>query len=1079
MHYVERWTQGAVLTALAVLAAAFGAGAARSDAPLPDWTVPPVGLMVDSVEAGGAAERAGLRRGDVLLRWSRVAAPVAAAADTRGELRTPFDLDDVEVEQAPLGTITLAFERDGRPLSVDLGPGSEWRLVARAQLQGADLVSYERGREQLDTGALEGASATWAELARVTTDAWLAAWLIVRVQMLWSEAERWPEGLDLGPSLARLPLDEKPRIAAAVAEARAVELMGRSLWDESHAAFLEAAGHWQRAGAGSLRLAAAGCAHGQMLRFAGRHAPSREQFERAIATYRGEAPRSARLVESLARLAVVSPVERGDELAREALALGERVAPESVALLSAAWARARTSLFRGALDEAERFYRRAAGLAEKLVPRTPGHAMAVLNVAVARAWLGDYAAAQDSLRHARALSHEGPGAGASILARLRLTEAYVASHLGDLESARRANAEALAEAERDDPQGHALVEALIDRGQLPLDANDVEAADHAVLRALRLADKLPQDALAGDLQRTRGRVALARGDHAAAREALERAWDVHRVTMPGTMREALAIFYLARLERAAGQRQRALELHALAVRTIDSARERTGLSGSYFTAGYADLYADLVDALVEAGRSDEAFAVLERSRARALLSQLSERELQDDGALPPELARERRAVEREYARERAELMQGVAELPTAEADARQARARELERRLDDVEERVRRADPRLAALQYPRALDEAAVSAALDPGTLLLAYSVGERATVVFALAGGETALAARRLPVGRDELRQRVDAFRALLGQPPGDAQRAREIEIQARELFELLLRPMSERLAGARRVLVSPDAALLALPFAALRDGERWLVESLPLHSVASGSVYAQLRAPAGAPPRDASVTVFADPRYGRRQAAALRLRGSGARERALELEPLPSTRVEARAIARAYRGRSALFLGADASEARLRVTAGSAQLLHFACHAFADERSPMHSALVLSAPARRAADEDDAADDGLMEAWEITRHLRLRADLVTLSACQSALGAELAGEGLFGLTRAFLHAGARSVVGSLWAVADESTAELMKVFYRDLRRGASKDEALRNAQAALLRGRWRDPFHWAAFQLHGARI
>jgi CHAT domain-containing protein len=103
-------------------------------------------------------------------------------------------------------------------------------------------------------------------------------------------------------------------------------------------------------------------------------------------------------------------------------------------------------------------------------------------------------------------------------------------------------------------------------------------------------------------------------------------------------------------------------------------------------------------------------------------------------------------------------------------------------------------------------------------------------------------------------------------------------------------------------------------------------------------------------------------------------------------------------------------------------------------------------------------------------------VLERVRLHADLVTLSACETGFGQELGGEGLGSLTRAFLYAGAGSVVASLWSVADESTAELMTAFYRELRAGTPKDEALRRAQAGLLRGRHRHPFHWAAFQLHG---
>src|SRR6185436_8614007 len=113
----------------------------------------------------------------------------------------------------------------------------------------------------------------------------------------------------------------------------------------------------------------------------------------------------------------------------------------------------------------------------------------------------------------------------------------------------------------------------------------------------------------------------------------------------------------------------------------------------------------------------------------------------------------------------------------------------------------------------------------------------------------------------------------------------------------------------------------------------------------------------------------------------------------------------------------------------------------------------------------------------DNGLLQAWEIFESMRLAADLVTLSACDSGLGKEMGSEGLIGLTRAFQFAGARSVLASLWSVSDLSTADLMKRFYGHLRAGRTKDEALQAAQIALIRSReFSHPYHWAAFQLVG---
>ncbi len=183
-------------------------------------------------------------------------------------------------------------------------------------------------------------------------------------------------------------------------------------------------------------------------------------------------------------------------------------------------------------------------------------------------------------------------------------------------------------------------------------------------------------------------------------------------------------------------------------------------------------------------------------------------------------------------------------------------------------------------------------------------------------------------------------------------------------------------------------------------------------------------------------------------------------------------------AEAIGRLWGDGARVFLAEAATEERLKAEAGGVSVLHVAAHGCLDERFPLNSGLALSAPDPPAA----GGDNGLLQAWEIFEGLRLAADLVVLSACDSALGRELAGEGLLGLTRAFHYAGARSVVASLWQVPDQATAELMVRFHRHLRAGADRAEALRAAQAELSAGAAgpaaRPPYYWAGFQLFGDR-
>ena len=189
--------------------------------------------------------------------------------------------------------------------------------------------------------------------------------------------------------------------------------------------------------------------------------------------------------------------------------------------------------------------------------------------------------------------------------------------------------------------------------------------------------------------------------------------------------------------------------------------------------------------------------------------------------------------------------------------------------------------------------------------------------------------------------------------------------------------------------------------------------------------------------------------------------------------KFEPLPLSRQEVEEIASLYAPRSEAYVGAQATEERARSIGKDVSIIHYACHAYVNERFPLDSALVFTIPDKPAPGQDN----GLLQAWEIFEKVRINADLVTLSACDSGLGREMGGEGLIGLTRAFQYAGARTVLASLWKVEDASTAELMKRFYGYLKAGRTKDEALRLAQIDLIHSAdYPQPRDWAAFELMG---
>jgi len=190
--------------------------------------------------------------------------------------------------------------------------------------------------------------------------------------------------------------------------------------------------------------------------------------------------------------------------------------------------------------------------------------------------------------------------------------------------------------------------------------------------------------------------------------------------------------------------------------------------------------------------------------------------------------------------------------------------------------------------------------------------------------------------------------------------------------------------------------------------------------------------------------------------------------------QLQRLPATAYEARSIVELVEpGQSLLALGFEANlESLHQANLGDYRIVHFATHGLIDSRYPALSALAFS-----QFDEDGKPVDGFLRLHDIYK-LDLNADLVTMSACSTALGREISGEGLTGLTQGLMHSGSRSVLASLWQVPDRATAELMKRFYQNLLNKNQKPaEALRNAQLDLSsQARWSSPYFWSAFVLQG---
>lgn len=375
---------------------------------------------------------------------------------------------------------------------------------------------------------------------------------------------------------------------------------------------------------------------------------------------------------------------------------------------------------------------------------------------------------------------------------------------------------------------------------------------------------------------------------------------------------------------------------------------------------------------------------------------------------------------------------------------------------------------------YPEPLSLTEARQQLDPGSALLTYSIGPEKTLLFALAASEAGPSGWKvysLAVGADELREKVTDFRDLVIDNRSDSE---EISEQGQDLYELLVRPAEPLLASAKRVLISADGPLNLLPFSALTRDGKFLAEWKPIHLELSATTYAEIKKKRR-PEADRSIgklVAFGDPQYSRLKLQNVQVADPPTRDAVRRgLVPLPSTREEVESLATLFPV-TRVYLGAEVTEKAVREAVVGASWIHFAVHGLLNEGSPLNSALVLSPPENPTTEKDN----GLLQAWEVMDDLPLNAELVTLSACDTALGKEAGGEGLLGLTWAFQNAGARSVLASLWGISDRSTAGFMKGFYTALRDGKSKDEALQAAQVAQIHSAKPQPFYWAAFQLYG---
>lgn len=512
---------------------------------------------------------------------------------------------------------------------------------------------------------------------------------------------------------------------------------------------------------------------------------------------------------------------------------------------------------------------------------------------------------------------------------------------------------------------------------------------------------------------------------------------IHAIAADG-IQQALAQHALARAERDSGNTTAAIAAYRAAIDGLERHRAQVGGSDEIrarWAAQFQDFYQELLWLLARDARSGSDHAPI------------------DTGAATPGKA-----------------------APVVELEARY-REQSLLQLLGASE----------AALTATWAAQSArpVVAAALPPDAALVSYLVGSAGTLAIVVLPGATEARVVLLPATRATLDAEVDRLLLLGARASDEATAIAALQDTGQSLHAALITPLRPLLERYPRWILVGDGPLLRMPWAALvvqRDPLRYLVEDRVLGIAPSAPVWALLAQRAPAPD---AIVAFADPRVDD---------GGDARLRDQPAQGLAGARREVEALAAQFPGRVTGYVGAAATEAQVRAAAPRAGAIHFALHSVTDASEPMASHIVLAEGGGRNSD-----DDGHLRADEIARDVQLDADLVVLSSCASARGRDAGGEGLLGLTRALHLAGSRAVIGTLWPVADRSTARLMSDFYRHRSAGLGSDVALAAAQrdwlaAARAQG-WMaaaaryvglddampaaaaHPFYWAGFVHSGA--
>ncbi len=471
---------------------------------------------------------------------------------------------------------------------------------------------------------------------------------------------------------------------------------------------------------------------------------------------------------------------------------------------------------------------------------------------------------------------------------------------------------------------------------------------------------------------------------------------------------------------------------------------------SGFIDDKSELYEEAVLLLLQMKREAEAFEIAERAKSRSFAdmlgnsgvnwqaSQVGDRELLE--------RRERLLEESNFTQGKIATLQaqaGEVESTRAEVAALRDTLAALQKAYGELLVEIKSANPELADVVSVEPLPLAEVQALLADSVALVEFFFAKDRLVTWVIDRAHAR--AVSMPLDRARLGESIVQFRRAL-------QKRASTEIFSRELYDALVKPLAPLLVNARQLVIVPHGVLHYVPFAALQSADStYLIDHYALTLAPSATVL-------GFCYRKAE-TVFAQ---GEKNYRVFALGNPDVGNPRLDL---PFAEKEIKSLAQTFEETQSFTR--KAATRRAVLAAQAANVLHFSCHGVYDDTNPLFSALLLA--------PENEQDDGRLAAHEILG-LKLNAQLVLLSACETGLARVTGGDEVVGLARSFIFAGASSLIASLWTVDDLATAITVKRFYRNLKAGGSKAEALRAAQRFVRDHHNRHPAYWASFGLTG---